>query len=86
MDRLSSRMKETEKKINELEDETTEITQSQQKMNRTHDQVGLKEKLSQDVTRVSAEEMKDCPNISIQINKCWKLLTDKRFKKLSETV
>ena len=70
MDRLSSRMKETEKNINELEDETTEITQSQQKMNRTHDQVGLKEKLSQDVTRVSAEEMKDCPNISIQINKC----------------
>ena len=39
-------------------------------MNRTPDQVGLKEKLSQDVTRVSAEEMKDCPNISIQINKC----------------
>jgi len=28
MDRLSSRMKETEKKINELEDGTTEITQS----------------------------------------------------------
>ena len=70
MDRLSSRMKGREKKINELEDGTTEITQSQQKMNRTHDQVGLKEKLSQDVTRVSAEEMKDCPNISIQINKC----------------
>lgn len=86
MDKLSSRMKETEKKINELEDGTTEIPLSQQKVNRTYDQVGLKEKLSQDVTRVSAEEMKDCPNISIQINKCWKLLTDKRFKKLSETV
>lgn len=70
MDKLSSRMKETEKKINELEDGTTEIPLSQQKVNRTYDQVGLKEKLSQDVTRVSAEEMKDCPNISIQINKC----------------
>lgn len=37
-------------------------------MNRTHDYVGLKEKLSQDVTRY--QEIKDGPNISIQINKC----------------
>lgn len=56
-------------------------------MNRTYDQVGLKEKLSQDVTRVSAEEMKDCPNISIQINKCkasnWQKIQETKWNSIN---